>query len=148
MPKADMSKPAVPNPYPTKPTLLEPIGHLRIVHPFDVALAVRGRRRQLKLRQSEVARAAGVGREWLVDLEHGKPSVELGLVLRTLEVLGIEVDVLMLRRPPAWTVPLSAQAEVRRARRAATAPRKPRPDVTPPADYPGKAVWDGKPQQQ
>ncbi len=148
MPKADMSKPAVPNPYPPKPTLLEPIGHLRIVHPFDVALAVRGRRRQLKLRQSEVARAAGVGREWLVDLEHGKPSVELGLVLRTLEVLGIEVDVLMLRRPPAWTVPLSAQAEVRRARRAATAPRKPRPDVTPPDDYPGKAVWDGKPQQQ
>ncbi len=120
MPKADMSKPAVPNPYPPKPTLLEPIGHLRIVHPFDVALAVRGRRRQLKLRQSEVARAAGVGREWLVDLEHGKPSVELGLVLRTLEVLGIEVDVLMLRRPPAWTVPLSAAG--------GGAPRAPRRD--------------------
>lgn len=120
---------------------------LSITHPFDVALAVRGRRKQLKLRQSEVARAAGVGREWLVELEHGKPTVELGRVLRTLEVLGIELDVLMPRRPPAWTLPLTAQAEARRARRAAPRPRKPRPDVLPPADYPRRDAWGGEPDE-
>ncbi len=137
MPNATMPDATMPDA--TMPDAANPPAHLRIVHPFDVALAVRGRRRQLKLRQSEVARAAGVGREWLVALEHGKPTVELGLVLRTLAVLGIELDVLMPRRPPAWTVPLAAQAEVRRLRRAATAPaRKTRPDVAPPADYPGR----------
>ncbi len=123
------------------PVEREPLAHLRIVHAFDIALAVRGRRRQLKLCQSEVARAAGVGREWLVDLEHGKPSVELGLVLRTLAVLGIELDVLMPRRPPAWTRPLTAAAETRRQRPATPPPRQPRPDVTPPADYPGREAW-------
>ena len=62
-----------------------------IQQPFDVAMAIRARRRQLKLRQIELAKEAKVGREWLVDLEHGKPTVELGLVLRTLETLGLEV---------------------------------------------------------
>ncbi len=136
--KPDARKPDATMPGATMPDAATPPAHLRIVHPFDVALAVRGRRKQLKLRQSEVARAAGVGREWLVELEHGKPTVELGLVLRTLAVLGVELDVLMPRRPPAWTLPLTAAAQVRRARLAATRPRKPRPDVAPPADYPGR----------
>ena len=118
--------------------------HMRISHPFDLALAVRGRRKQLKLRQSEVARAAGVGREWLVDLEHGKPTVEVGKVLRTMEALGIELDVLMLARPPAWTVPLTAEAEARRLALAAhRPPRRVRKDISPPDDYPRKDLWPG-----
>lgn len=125
----------------------QPMHHLHIGHTFDIALAVRGRRRQLKLRQSEVAQAAGVGREWLVDLEHGKPTAEVGKVLRTFEALGIELDVLMRRAPPDWTVPLTAAAEERRARLAANRPpgrpSKPRKDITPPDDYPQKHLWDG-----
>ena len=117
--------------------------HLRIGHPFDIALAIRGRRKQLKLRQCEVAKAAGVGREWLIDLEHGKPTAEVGKVLRTFEALGIAVDVLMLR-PPSWTVPLTDAAVERRMRLAASRvppPRKPRRDIAPPDDYPHKAHW-------
>ena len=126
------------------PPLLPPAAHLTIAHPFDIALAVRGRRKQLKLRQSEVAQAAGVGREWLVDLEHGKPTAEVGKVLRTFEALGIQLDVLMLRRPPAWTLPLTAEAEVRRERlRAHRPPRRRRADVVPPDDWPGKRFWRG-----
>ena len=117
--------------------------HLKVTHSFDIALAVRGRRKQLKLRQSEVAQAAGVGREWLIDLEHGKPTAEVGKVLRTFEALGIECDVLMLARPPAWTLPLTAAALERRARLAVGRPRVKRPDITPPDDYPGKHLWPG-----
>ena len=90
----------------------------RISHPFDIALAVRGRRKQLRLRQSEVAQAANVGREWLCDLEHGKPTVEMGKVLRIFEALGLELDVTAPRRPPLWTMPLTMAANERRERLA------------------------------
>ena len=86
-----------------------------ISHTFDLALAVRARRRQLKLRQLEVAVAARVGREWLVALEHGKPTVELGLVLRTLDTLGLEIHIRDGKAPPAWSVPLTAAATERAA---------------------------------
>ena len=115
-----------------------------VTHTFDLALAARGRRRQLKLRQIEVAQAAGVGREWLIDFEHGKPTLELGKVLRTLTTLGVEIQVHM-NRPPDWTVPLTAQATLRRQRLAAlrpkSRPRKERADLTPPPDWPGLASW-------
>ena len=84
-----------------------------IQQPFDVAMAIRARRRQLKLRQTELAKEAKVGREWLVDLEHGKPTVELGLVLRTLETLGLEVALAATAAPPPWTGPLTAAAAKR-----------------------------------
>ena len=110
-----------------------------IGHTFDVALAIRTRRRQLKLRQLEVAKAAKVGREWLVDLEHGKPTVELGLVMRTLETLGLEISLCPTDAPPAWTVPLTADA-VARAEAAAQyrlpgRTRKERPSPPAPEGY-------------
>lgn len=115
-----------------------------VTHTFDLALAARGRRRQLKLRQIEVAQAAQVGREWLVDFEHGKPTLELAKVLRTLTTLGVDVEVHM-RRPPDWTLPLTEAATLRRQRlaelRPKSRPRKARADVTPPEDWPGREKW-------
>ena len=106
---------------------------------FDVAMAIRARRRQLKLRQIEVAKAAKVGREWLVDLEHGKPSVELGLVMRTLETLGLELVVRATDAPPDWSVPLTAAAVLRTEALAEfRPPRRPgnaRPAPPAPAAY-------------
>ena len=120
---------------------------MQVTHTFDLALAARGRRRELKLRQIEVARAAGVGREWLVDFEHGKPTVELVKVLRTLDVLGIDIDIYMRRRPPKWTLPLTAEAALRRQRLAELRPKarplKGRKDLTPPADWPHLELWKG-----
>jgi hypothetical protein len=34
-----------------------------------------------------------VSRQWIIDLERGKAGVALGLVLRTLQVLGLALDV-------------------------------------------------------
>lgn len=58
----------------------------------DVAQLVRDRRKQLKLSQMELARRAGVSRQWIVDLERGKPTAEVSLVLRTLAAAGLHLD--------------------------------------------------------
>ena len=42
-----------------------------VVSPQCFGLVVRSRRKALKLRQIELARAAGVGRDWIIDLEAG-----------------------------------------------------------------------------
>jgi len=38
---------------------------------------VRSRRKELKMRQSDLALASGVGRRFVIDLEAGKPSCQL-----------------------------------------------------------------------
>jgi HTH-type transcriptional regulator / antitoxin HipB len=59
----------------------------------DVAAAVRGRRRDLGLSQAELAARAGVSRKWIYQFEAGKPTAELGLILRVLDALGVVLDV-------------------------------------------------------
>jgi HTH-type transcriptional regulator / antitoxin HipB len=58
----------------------------------DIAAAVRGRRTDLGLSQAELARRAGVSRKWISEFEAGKPTAELGLVIRVLDELGIMLD--------------------------------------------------------
>jgi HTH-type transcriptional regulator/antitoxin HipB len=59
----------------------------------DVGHAIRDRRQELNLSQAQLADAAGVSRRWLLALESGKPTAQLDLVLRTLDALGLVVDV-------------------------------------------------------
>jgi y4mF family transcriptional regulator len=58
--------------------------------PSELASAVKSARRALKLRQAELAAAAGVGVRFVVDLEAGKPTVQLGKVLTVLDALGLD----------------------------------------------------------
>ena len=66
---------------------------MQIRTPLDLGLAIRDRRRKLKLSQTELARKAGVGRQWVVAIEHGKSRAELGLVLRTLAALDLPLTI-------------------------------------------------------
>ncbi|HKU96500.1 MAG TPA: helix-turn-helix domain-containing protein [Vineibacter sp.] len=66
---------------------------MRIRAPLDLGLAIRTRRRELGLSQAALASRAGVGRQWLVGVEQGKSSAELGLVLRTLGSLDLSLAV-------------------------------------------------------
>ena len=66
---------------------------MQIRTPLDLGLAIRDRRRKLKLSQTELARNAGVGRQWVVAIEHGKSRAELGLVLRTLAALDLPLRI-------------------------------------------------------
>ena len=59
------------------------------------ASLIRSRRKALKLRQDQLALASGVGRRFLIDLEAGKPSCQLGRSLLVAEALGLKpIDVL------------------------------------------------------
>lgn len=62
---------------------------MRIASARDLALFVRDRRRDLGMTQADLAAAAEVSRRWLSALEAGKPTAEIGLVLRTLHALGL-----------------------------------------------------------
>lgn len=54
---------------------------------------MRGLRRAAGLSQVDLARRVGVSRQWLIDLEAGKRTVEAGLVLGALQALGATLDV-------------------------------------------------------
>lgn len=64
---------------------------MKVRTPIDLGSAIRDRRRRLKLRQDELAARVGVSRKWIIDVEKGKPRAEIGLLLRTLDALGLHL---------------------------------------------------------
>ncbi|ATQ68961.1 MULTISPECIES: helix-turn-helix domain-containing protein [Methylosinus] len=59
---------------------------------LELGAAIRERRRQLNLDQDRLAKIVGVSRKWIIDVEKGKTRAEIGLILRTLDALGISVS--------------------------------------------------------
>ena len=59
----------------------------------DLAHLVRDRRARLALTQANLAEMVGVSRKWIVDLEAGKGTGDLSLILRTLRALGLDIEV-------------------------------------------------------
>jgi HTH-type transcriptional regulator / antitoxin HipB len=62
---------------------------MRIRTAIDLGALIRDRRIALKLDQKALADKVGVSRQWIVEIEKGKPRAEIALVLRALDVLGI-----------------------------------------------------------
>ena len=81
----------------------------------DLAGLIRDRRKTLELDQKTLAARVGVSRKWIVDIEKGKARADLGLVLRTLEVLGVRLQPVTVSK--ATGSPVSADAIVEAARR-------------------------------
>lgn len=63
--------------------------------PEQIGSVIRLRRRQLRLRQQDLADLCGVGRRFIGDLEAGSPGRDPGLhkVLEVCTVLGLELTV-------------------------------------------------------
>jgi len=74
---------------------------MRISTMHDLASAVRGRRLELGFSQAELAMRAKVSRDWVNTFERGKRSVELSLVFRLLDTLGLEIDLAASHAPAA-----------------------------------------------
>ena len=71
----------------------------------DLGNYIRDRRLAVGLNQVDLAARAAVSRRWLIGLEAGKPSAEVGLVLRVIAALGQYVDV---RPNPSTDIDLDA----------------------------------------
>ena len=57
--------------------------------PSEIGELIRHTRRQLKLTQKELALTTGTGLRFIIDLEKGKPTCEIGKSLIVLQTLGI-----------------------------------------------------------
>lgn len=65
---------------------------MRVHSMADVAAAVRGRRLDRGLSQSELAQRSGISRKWISEFEAGKATAEFALVIRVLEALELSLD--------------------------------------------------------
>jgi HTH-type transcriptional regulator/antitoxin HipB len=78
---------------------------MRIQAANDLGRLIRDVRQRRGLGQQQLANQAGVSRQWIVEIEKGKPRAPLELLLRTLRVLGlallVEDDAMPHRRPIA-----------------------------------------------
>ncbi len=61
--------------------------------PELLAAAVRARRKTLKLTQIGLAELAGVGADFVYDVERGKRTLRLDKVMQVFEVLGLQLAI-------------------------------------------------------
>jgi transcriptional regulator with XRE-family HTH domain len=68
---------------------------------------VRSRRKAMRMRQDQLALATGVGRRFVIDLEAGKPSCQLGRSLLVAAALGFDLANILGSdaRPQSATAP-------------------------------------------
>ncbi|MEJ5997940.1 type II toxin-antitoxin system Y4mF family antitoxin [Corynebacterium sp. H130] len=66
---------------------------MRVTTVQQLSVAISERRKQLGLTQQELAERTGVGRQWINEVERGKPAAQLYLILDLLDALGLKVEV-------------------------------------------------------
>jgi y4mF family transcriptional regulator len=64
-----------------------------ILTPVEIGSLIRTTRKAQGMRQDQLAGAAGVGLRFVVDLEAGKPTVQVGKTLMVLQALGCSVAI-------------------------------------------------------
>lgn len=74
---------------------------MQIDSPQSLGRAVRATRKQLGLTQPELAMAAGTSVRFIVEVEKGKPTCQVGKVLTVLATLGVTLG---LKPPPGITL--------------------------------------------
>ena len=57
-----------------------------------IGTAIRMRRKDLKITQKELAMTCGTGLRFIVDLEKGKPTCQIGKTLQVLQALGLAIE--------------------------------------------------------
>jgi HTH-type transcriptional regulator / antitoxin HipB len=87
--------------------------------PSDLGAVIRDRRKQLKLDQAALAERIGVSRQWVIQIERGRPRAELSLVLRALDALNIQLDASVDPRA-GRAGPVDIDAIVSKARKSRT----------------------------
>jgi len=55
--------------------------------------AIRQQRRRLKVTQRDLAMTSGTGLRFIIDLEKGKPTCQLGKALEIVRALGLNLEI-------------------------------------------------------
>ncbi len=61
--------------------------------PAEFGRIIRKHRLEQGLRQDQLAAAAGVGVRYLIELERGKPTAQLGKAFAVVSALGSQIDI-------------------------------------------------------
>ncbi|MBA4159564.1 MAG: helix-turn-helix transcriptional regulator [Gemmatimonadetes bacterium] len=85
---------------------------MHILTAKDLGHVIRERRKHLGLDQGVLAKRAGVSRQWVVEIERGKARAEVGLVLRVLGVLGVDLLARSEPSPPSPAASPSALIDI------------------------------------
>ena len=89
----------------------------RFASPQELGLLIRATRKSQKIRLDDLAGSARVGHVFAREVERGKPTVQLGRVMRLLAELGIELKA---------DVPSDVMQEIARLEAAGVKPLRPR----------------------
>ena len=66
---------------------------MNVLSTTDIGQIIRQRRKQLGVTQKDLAMACGTGLRFVVDLEKGKQTCQVGKVLQVLNALGLKLEV-------------------------------------------------------
>lgn len=69
------------------------IGNMNTKNPEQLGAAIRARRRELKVTQKDLAMTCGTGLRFIIDLEKGKPTCQIGKILQVLQALGLKLQI-------------------------------------------------------
>lgn len=58
----------------------------------DIGLLIRARRTEKDWTQADLARSLGTTQRWISEIENGKATAEIGMVLQALSMLGIRLE--------------------------------------------------------
>jgi HTH-type transcriptional regulator / antitoxin HipB len=68
--------------------------------PEQIGTLIRKTRKNLRVTQRDLALTAGTGIRFIIDLEKGKDTCEIGKALRVLNTLGIRITLTSPPTPP------------------------------------------------
>lgn len=62
--------------------------------PENIGAVVRSTRKKLGVTQRALAMTSGTGLRFIIDMEKGKPTCQIGKVLTALQTLGIKIELI------------------------------------------------------
>ena len=66
---------------------------MKIIDANSLGQAIREQRRRLKVTQRDLAMTSGTGLRFIIDLEKGKPTCQLGKALEIVRALGLKLEI-------------------------------------------------------
>jgi len=66
---------------------------MNIITSKQLGLMIRKTRKGMNVTQKDLALTCGTGLRFIIDLEKGKPTCQIGKILQVLQALGLEVKI-------------------------------------------------------